>query len=99
MVPSKKELLLPLFKILKQVEEMHYREVAGIIATRMNLTEGEINQGTKKTNTLLTNVSFAGTELNKKGIITLDRTGTWKITTKGKEITDIEFCNIFNVSN
>lgn len=58
-VPKWMELLLTLFKILRENNVIAYREAANLVALRMNLTEedeGEV--GTEYSNTFLTNVSF-----------------------------------------
>lgn len=45
-VPKSRETLLPLFKILRENNVIAYREVANLVALRMNLTEKDKEVGT-----------------------------------------------------
>lgn len=96
-VPRTREILLPLFKILRENNVIAYREAANLVALRMNLTEEDKEVGTEYSNTFLTNVSFASSKLKKEGILEAPKAGTWQITEKGKEILIEELCELFNI--
>lgn len=99
-VPKQNEILLPLFKILRENDVIYSnREAANLVALRMNLTEEDKNVGTEKSNTFLTNVSFASSALKKEGIMVAPKIGVWQITEKGKKISIKEFCELFKISD
>lgn len=99
-VPKQKEILLPLFRILRENDVIYSnREAANLVALRMNLTEEDKDVGTDKSNTFLTNVSFASSALKKEGIMVAPKKGVWQITEKGKKISIKEFCELFKISD
>ncbi|MBE6069361.1 MAG: hypothetical protein E7211_16980 [Clostridium lundense] len=98
-VPKTREVLLPLFKVLRENNVITFKSAANLVALRMNLTEEDKEAGTKNSNTFLTNVSFAGTKLKKQGIMEVSTRGIWQITEKGTKISIEEFCQLFNIND
>lgn len=98
-VPKTREVLLPLFKILRENNVISYKAAANLVALRMNLTEEDKDAGTEKSNKFLTNVSFASSKLKKQGIMESPQAGIWQITKKGKEISIEEFCLLYNIKD
>lgn len=96
-VPKTGEIILPLFKILRENNVIGFSEATNLVALRMNLTEEDKAFGTEKSNALLTNVSFASSMLKGKGIVEAPKAGIWQITEKGKKISIDEFCELFNI--
>lgn len=98
-VPKTREMLLPLFKILRENNVIAYKAAANLVALRMNLTEEDKEIGTEKSNKFLTNISFASSKLKKEGIMESPQTGIWQISKKGKEISIEEFCSLFDIKD
>lgn len=96
-VPKTREIILSLFKILRENNVIGFKEATNLVALRMNLTEEDKALGTEKSNTLLTNVSFASSMLKGKEIMEAPKAGIWQITEKGKKISIEEVCGLFNI--